>query len=42
VTAFQTSGQFIEDPQASFDGRWLYFSRRRSAAGLWLLSITAK
>jgi eukaryotic-like serine/threonine-protein kinase len=39
VTDFPESNLYIEDPQLSQDGRWLFFSRRSASSDLWLATL---
>jgi eukaryotic-like serine/threonine-protein kinase len=39
VTNFPESGLFLEDPQISRDGRWLFYSRARITGDIWLMSL---
>ena len=38
-TKFPDSGLYMEDPQATHDGRRLMYSRRRATADLWIMTI---
>ena len=39
VTAFPESNLYLEDPQFSPDGKWLYFSRGRFESDLWVITL---
>jgi hypothetical protein len=39
VTSFPESGLFLEDPQISRDGRWLFYSRGRTRSDIWIMKL---
>lgn len=39
VTQFPESNLYIEDPQLSSDGQWLFYARRRASSDLWLATL---
>jgi len=39
ITHFPESGLFLEDPQSSKDGRWLFYSRARITSDIWIMRL---
>jgi Tol biopolymer transport system component/predicted Ser/Thr protein kinase len=39
VTDFPESGLFLEDPQISRDGRWLFYSHARITGDIWIMRL---